>query len=226
MHSLSPNRKRGSPMKSQKPPFLTVASSGDCSLHQYSSDKAAELGDLWSRIADLDLAQAALQRLLRLDEGSDIALDASLYCAAAISYRRCFSSGVRTRLRLEIDANLDTEMRAAHGLLLATANKHLAHSVNPFEECKVTLALRRVEGQPVQVMGVTPNLVRLGSHNKGQLERFSALISRVRAMFLEQLSELGSEVATEAAQVPIEELLTLPPVEFAAIDDATANKRR
>jgi hypothetical protein len=75
-------------------------------------------------------------------------------------------------------------------------------------------------------MGVTPSLVRLSSHNKGQLGRFSALISRVRAMLVEQLAVLGSEVATEAAQVPIEELLALPPVEFAAIDDATANKRR
>ena len=213
-------------MKSQKAPFLTVTTPGDRSLHQYSSDKAAELGDLWSRIADLDLAKAALERLRSLDEESDVALDASLYCAAAISYRRCFTSGVRTRLRLEIEEHLDADMRTAHELFLATANRHLAHSVNPFEECKVALLLSRAEGEPARVLGVTPNLVRLSSHNKGQLGRFSALISRVKAILGEQLAVLGSEVATEAAQVPIEELLALPPVEFAPIDDATANKRR
>ena len=67
-------------MSSEDHPFLTVTAPGERSLHQYSSEKAAELGDLWSRIADLDLAQAALERLRHLGNSeSDIVIDASRF---------------------------------------------------------------------------------------------------------------------------------------------------
>ena len=173
------------------------------------------------------MAQAALDRLRRLrNMGADLALETSLYCAAAIFYRRCFSTGVRKRLRLELTSELDADTRADHDLFLAVANKHLAHSVNSFEETKVVLALERSEGKAARVVGVTPGLSRLSSHNPKQLERFSRLIANVRQLLDKELQALGHRVASEAAQVPVEELLALPAVDFRMIDDSRADKRR
>lgn len=215
-------------MQAEKPLLFTVTTtSDDRSWHEYSSEIAAELGDLWSRIADLDMAQAALKSLRSLlDRDSDIAIDTCLYCAAAIFYRRCFSSGVRRHLQLDLESSLDVETKATHDLFWATANKHLAHSVNPFEEVKVALALEHPEEGSARVLGVIPIMSRLSSHNKEQLERFSVLVSRVREELARRFQQLGGEVATEAAGVPVEELLALPSLEFRTIDDAQADKRR
>jgi hypothetical protein len=157
---------------------------------------------------------------------ADLALETSLYCAAGIFYRRCFSTGVRKRLGIDLTSELDPETRADHDLFLAVANKHLAHSVNAFEEAKIILALERSEGKPARVVGVTPGMSRLSSHNPKQLERFSRLISIVRGILDEQLQALGHQVAAEAAQVPVEDLLALPAAVFSMIDDSRADKRR
>src|SRR5215203_5172760 len=141
-------------MKSSTLPGPTV---GEQPLHQYSSAAAAQLADLWSQIADLDLALGALERLQALrGMDTDLVLETSLYCAAAIYYRRCFSSGVRSRLHSAIDDELDAEAKVTHSLLLAVANKHIAHSVNSFEEVKVGVSLERKDGKPVRFLGITP----------------------------------------------------------------------
>jgi hypothetical protein len=129
-------------------------------------------------------------------------------------------------LGIDLTSELDADTRADHDLLLAVANKHLAHSVNSFEEAKVILRLERSEGKPARVVGVTPGMIRLSSHNPKQLERFSRLISIVRERLDKQLQVFGHRVASEAAQIPVKELLTLPSADFSMIDDSRADKRR
>lgn len=215
-------------MKSRGSPIVRFSPrAGGQSFHQYESELAAELADLWSCLSDLDMAQAALDRLRRLrNMDSDLALETSLYCAAGIFYRRCFTSGVRKGLGGDPTSELDEETLADHDLFLAVANKHLAHSVNSFEQAKVLLVLERSEGKPVRVVGVAPGMSRLSSHNPKQLERFSRLISIIRSNLDKRLQTLLHQVATEAAQVPAEDLIALPAVEFSMIDDSRANKRR
>jgi len=209
-----------------KPGILPGLSVGGHPLRQYSSPAAAELADVWSRIADLDLALAALERLQALHgTDSDLFLSTSLYCAMAIYYRRCFASGVRQGLHLPTE-ELVADAKAAHDLLLAVANKHIAHSVNSFEEVKVSVALEHCDGELPRLLGVTPVMMRLSSHNPEQLEKFSALIGQMRKELTLRLDELGPKVANELASLPVEELLSLPCLEFRQVDDALADKRR
>lgn len=63
----------------------------------------------------------------------------ALSTAACISYARCFASGVREPLNLALLDKAGAELRTLHGFVLNLRNKHVAHSVNSFEENLVTL---------------------------------------------------------------------------------------
>ena len=92
---------------------MKVSGNGTTILHRYETGLSSELADLWSRIADLALAAAALSSL-RKACGQDLGIvsGATLYCTAAIFYRCCFSSGVRSKLNAaDLTARLDNDTR-------------------------------------------------------------------------------------------------------------------
>jgi hypothetical protein len=61
--------------------------------------------------------------------------------AAVIRYARCFSSGVRDYLAHDLLDSADLELQQAHRFFMDLRSKHVAHSVNPFEENDVTLQI-------------------------------------------------------------------------------------
>jgi hypothetical protein len=61
--------------------------------------------------------------------------------AAVVRYGRCFKSGVRDRLpELALDAAPEV-LKDTHEFVLDLRDKHVAHSVNPFEENDVTVQI-------------------------------------------------------------------------------------
>ena len=63
----------------------------------------------------------------------------ALSTAACISYARCFTTGVREALNQALLDSAASEFRTLHEFVLNLRNKHIAHSVNSFEENLVTL---------------------------------------------------------------------------------------
>jgi len=100
---------------------------------------AGEYADLLSIAQDLTFASAAARRLSTLDQvDDDGVLQRSLWGAAIVAYRRCFTNGrghgfvKRSRLKVPkttID-ELGPTMREIHDLVLSEANQHVAHRVD------------------------------------------------------------------------------------------------
>jgi len=65
----------------------------------------------------------------------------ALSSAAVIRYARCFSSGVRDYLAHDLLDSEDPDLQQAHRFFMDLRSKHVAHSVNPFEENDVTLQI-------------------------------------------------------------------------------------
>ncbi|MEW6331085.1 MAG: hypothetical protein AB1560_06480 [Pseudomonadota bacterium] len=65
----------------------------------------------------------------------------ALSSAAVIRYARCFSSGVRGYLPHDLLDAADQELQQAHRFFMELRNRHIAHSVNPFEENDVTIQI-------------------------------------------------------------------------------------
>ena len=102
-------------------------------------EEARYLADLVGVEVDLQSAIRLSKLLIRRFESSDYDADFldSISTAIVVRYSRPFVSGVRRKIRIEDIPNLNKEELNKHKWLLETRNKHIAHSVNEFEESKV-----------------------------------------------------------------------------------------
>jgi hypothetical protein len=98
--------------------------------------EAAKLADLSGILWDIQKAQE-FAKLLAAEfsaERPNWQLVEPLSIAATVTYSRSFSGGVRHRLGEADLKTLTSEQRVAHDFLRAYRDKHVAHSVNAFEE--------------------------------------------------------------------------------------------
>jgi hypothetical protein len=111
---------------------------------QFKSDDAREYADLLSVFNDLNFVLYATDRLLqelaKPDHQRDAVALRAYWSAATVAYIRCFGSGKRHGLKPTIFDSLD-DTAAAHQHIKDTRDKHVAHSVNAFEEVKVGFVL-------------------------------------------------------------------------------------
>jgi hypothetical protein len=98
--------------------------------------ESADLADLNGVSIDLSDARE-MARTLQKEMGSgqlNMQLVEVYSIAIVIKYSRPFVTGVRARLGEDVLAILNAEQREAHERLRAYRDKHIAHSVNAFEE--------------------------------------------------------------------------------------------
>jgi hypothetical protein len=93
--------------------------------------EAAMLADLHGILWDLQRAREFASLVL---ERSSTHLIEPLSIAAVVMYSRPFMGGVRLRLGDDDLKSLPADLRGAHEHLRAYRDKHIAHSVNAFEE--------------------------------------------------------------------------------------------
>ncbi len=101
-------------------------------------DEARDLAGFTGIEYDLRSAVQFSKLLIKRFESSDCDVDLidAISTCILVRYSRVFMSGVRTRIKIE-DVGLDTNELSKHKWLLETRNKHIAHSINAFEENRV-----------------------------------------------------------------------------------------
>ena len=103
---------------------------------EFEMREAEELADLTGIRYDLDSARSLARKLQTVmeEEKPDFELVDALTTAIVVRYLRPFSAGVRRRLKEETPDKLSMSQRRQHERLRDFRNKHIAHSVNAFEE--------------------------------------------------------------------------------------------
>lgn len=121
-------------------------------------EEAKRFADYISIFQDLNFVLEALNRLRGLlgEEEPDAVIVQAYWAAALVAYVRCFSTGKRTGLSESIYEGIQGPEQSAievHRHFKAMRDKHIAHSVNPFEQVEVGIMLapesapeRKVEG--------------------------------------------------------------------------------
>ena len=135
-------------------------------------------------------------------------------------------------MRVELpDALLDElpgDGRGFHDYLIRLRGKHIAHSVNPFEDVGIGLIIAPGNGMEPPTIGVGHLLAKLVGFPAESLQHFESL-----AAFL--LSEAGKMYANqvevvqnEAAALDVEALLALPEMQLVVPgpDEASVSKAR
>ena len=143
-------------------------------LHIQEAARLADLsGILWDLQRAREFAQmlaaefAAIETNWRLVEPLSI--------AATVMYSRAFSGGVRHRLDENDLAVLTSAQRVAHDHLRAYRDKHVAHSVNVYEEniARANYCEERVKEEGITSISYGSRAAG-GEYEKGQRATFSA----------------------------------------------------
>ena len=171
-------------------------------------DEAKRTADLTSYFQDLAFTIKALDRLQQLidnDNNDDEILTGSLWIAALISYARCFSTGKRFGLSEQLFKEFGGGVET-HQFYINLRNKHIAHSVNPFEQVVVGLVLsppssadRKVEGISV----LAQKLLHVNSDGIQTLRRLALIAIKEIERQVKKSQEKTLEVGR---QVPIDTL--------------------
>lgn len=159
-------------------------------LFEFSHKRKGELEDwltIEGRLDEVCEALDALTVILRdwfrqtvsppLAEGVAVQIR-SLYCFAAITYIRCFSSGRRPRLDIAQVRTVTAKDRELHEDIRTMRNQYLAHAVADEEGAHVYLHAKPEERKPT---GFLVLAVALASDGRPAIRRFAALSRKVRA---------------------------------------------
>lgn len=192
---------------------------------------AKGLADLLSVGRDLEFVISASDRLLTEDSTEDETasiLRRSLWSAALVAYARCFTAGKRLGLAPSIftDLGLPKEAIDFHVFLRHMRDKHVAHSVNPFEQVRVGVVLaapelgeRRVEGVALLSMNHVATS-REGVEGLRNLAQVALRWTKARAADVQEL------VLREAREVSVEALYGRPRLKLQAPSPDSAGQSR
>ncbi len=180
--------------------------------------EAERLADLASIFQDLEFALQACERLLDVidTEHPDSVLMQSLWTAAVISYVRCFATGKRFGLSEETLSNLNGEPIEVHRFYKNLRDKHIAHSVSPFDEFAVGLVLPPQGSEKNEVQGVATLFRRHIAATRQGIEQFTILASALREEVGRLAKEAKLEVLEAGRQISLGELYAKPRLRVSA----------
>jgi len=180
--------------------------------------------DLWSTIHLCEFFEAQCAESTHGYAGSEIT-DA-FSTAILVRYSRAFASGVRQGLGEDALASLTPEQRANHERLRAFRDKHIAHSVNAFEDTRVQAryCLERVEQEGITgVSAAHSRVTGLSSKDVNETIELCKVL----------LSFIDGEIQTEEKRLlnilramPISEVLSRPSGPVLVPDHSKIGKRR
>jgi hypothetical protein len=137
------------------------------------------------------------------DDSKDEMLSTSLWIAALITYARCFSTGKRFGLSEKLFESMEGGVEC-HRLYIDLRNKHVAHSVNPFEQVVVGLVLSPPSSRDRKVEGVSilsQRLLHLDSEGIQNLRRLALIvmkeIEKQGKEYQEKTLEVGRRIAID-----------------------------
>lgn len=185
---------------------------GELRVVQVDFAEAKCLADLASIFQDLSFTVQASERLLSVveDESQDPILIQSLWTAALISYVRCFAHGKRFGLSEETISHLEGNPIEVHRFYKNLRDKHIAHSVNPFEEVAVGLVLPEEGVTDRAIQGVATLSRRYIAASREGVEQLVVLASALREEVGRLAKEAKAETLQVGKQIPLEKLLRKP----------------
>ena len=177
-------------------------------ISKLAFSEAKELAQLAAIVQDFGFVISATNKLalmLRNGEQDQILLR-SLFTAALVAYVRCFSSGKRKVLSPEIFTSLPGEPLICHQQYKDTRDKHIAHSVNPFEEMLVGAVLSPDDAANREVLGVACLTMSLVTYDEQGVEQLGRLARFAQEHVIKQCRELQERVVQIARTIDLDSL--------------------
>ena len=150
----------------------------------------------------------------------------ALSTAACISYARCFSSGVRQTLDNNLLSTADIELSSLHSFVLDFRDKHIAHSVNSFENNSVTIHIGEHFQSSTEIETITPSHTRATGLSIDVPPKLKRLAEWWIGKVEEEMAVEKAEVLRIARATSISEIKTHGTARSTSANDRIANVRK
>ena len=185
---------------------------------KYESPLSQKFADLQSIRRDLNKSIEMLNllkpELEKSNENTNTTLIESIWSASVIRYCRCYASGKRYGLDETIFEGLPGDALGVHRWVKGMRDKLIAHSVNPFEECK-TIIMTADEDIP-KSWGIGFFDAHYAHPNLDGMANFCNLTVVLRDKVANLCNKVQSELQIEVNNLKPEELKNLPKHEYVA----------
>ena len=191
-------------------------------------DEAQELAHLESISQDLFFVVQVTKKLAALlDSASDDHVTIrSLYTAALVAYVRCFTSSKRRPLSPDIYASLPGDPLGCHAYYKNMRDKHIAHSVNPFEEMMVGALLSPSDSPARKVEGVGCLVASRLTDTKEGVEQLGQLAAFAYNHLKAITSQLRDQVLAKAKTLNVDSLYLAGRLRYTAPSSDAAGTAR
>ena len=184
-------------------------------------DEAVELANWLGINIDLAFVCATCDRLLVTDK-EDLVLVRALTTAAFVAYARCFKGNEGVRVGLdETDLAGMGDVLGLHRYVVDMRDKHIAHSVSPFEQ--VVIGVAELEDQKTAVTHLAVQWGGLLSQNIREFKKMATFLIKAVAT---RIDDAHAKVHTKFRTLTPEQVLALPPAEFKAPDPSEVAQAR
>lgn len=188
--------------------------------------EAQELADLRGVGTDLRSASRFATRCLQLMNENQWEFVEPLSIATLVAYARPFSSGVRKWQWKEALTPLNVEQLAWHHYLIDVRNKHVAHSVNAFEENQPIARYWEERVQDEGIEAIECNAVRVVGLSGEDLDAVVILAATIGGRIEELENAAKAKLLPIVRALPLDKVLAGEHRRPSPTDPATAAKRR
>ena len=172
-------------------------------------EEAKKLADLGAIVQDLRFIMETCSRLKELlkEKSEDSLLIESMWTAALIRYARCFASGKRKfGLSESIFDGLMGEPQKVHKWCIDLRDKHIAHSVNPFEQVEVGLILSPQSSHERKIIGVATMYMRHICPDIRGVQQLGMLSNVILEKVVQIAEEYKKKTLEKGESIPLEAL--------------------
>ncbi len=135
-----------------------------------------------------------------------------VWIAAIVTYVRCFTSGKRQKLDESIFTGEAEYLLDHHSYFRDVRNKHIAHSVNPFEVMATGVGVLDYQGENPRVDGVMVMQAYLTSNTSDDVEWLIRLATYTQIIVRGRMEQANQKLLARAKEIPQEELRKLEPL--------------
>lgn len=180
---------------------------------EVKSPKAREVADLVGILEDLDIVLQLLDELRGMANPADGSVVAyALWTSALVTYARCFGTGKRLGLRESLFDSVDPGARAVHRYWIEMRNKHVAHSVNPFDHVSAGAVLSPPSHPNREVTGTAYLRHRHMGWGHDGVQSLSNVTQLVQKFADARFKEVDAAFFREVGALKIGGLYQLPPL--------------
>ena len=187
-----------------------MATQTNCRFPVLEAARLASLGgverDLRGALATCDLLLAQSPPKL-----TNLPLWEALSCAVVVRYSRCFVTGVRESLDPIALTALRADFAELHDYLIMLRNKHIAHSVNAFEENDVVLQISSDFNSSAEIYYVGTAHSRHAGLSLSAPPRIREHVAWLHGWVQEEMRREGIALLPAVRRHSLEELLAFGP---------------